>query len=307
VQAGPILPGWDGVSVAAELATTLKRRFGVMPPRHHARRFVWVENDASAGALGVHTELARARASGRRPEDLLYVRIATGIGAGIVNKGHLVTGAHGFAGELGHISVDPAGTLCRGCGGRGCLETVASNRAVLSQLRAVFSGADQAAPPAGDSQSADALIERDLARLLERDHPAVDRALADAGWQVGAALGTVCSVLNPEWIVLSGLMPEHRSSRAGKPRAPFVEAVKAALRRSALAQPHQRLDTRTWLEIKSKHQRLTPELLGALGLVVDHLGDAYLLRPIQRWIATPQAREAPLSFAARCDEDPGDD
>ena len=71
-------------------------------------------------------------------------------------------------------------------------------------------------------------------------------------------------------------------------------------RRDALPQPHQLLDIKTWHEIRSQDQRLTPELLGALALVVDHLGDAYLLRPIQRWIATPQSRRDPASFATRC-------
>lgn len=137
VQAGPILPGWDDVNVAAQLATLLKTEHGLRLPRHEERRFVWVENDASAGALGVHTEI-RTNLAERAPDDLIYVRMITGIGAGIINKGHLVTGARGFAAELGHVPVDPGGALCAGCGGRGCLETLASNRSVMEQLRPVF-------------------------------------------------------------------------------------------------------------------------------------------------------------------------
>ena len=102
-------------------------------------------------------------------------------------------------------------------------------------------------------------MDRELERLLRRDHPAVDRALWDAGWHVGVALANVCAVLNPDWTVLAGLMPEHVSPHQNG-RPPFVVAVKDALRRNALPQPHQLLGIKTWHEIRSQDQRLTPEL-----------------------------------------------
>ena len=68
-------------------------------------------------------------APGRGVEDFLYVGVGTGIGGGIVHGGALMRGAHGFAGEIGHIIVEPGGEAC-GCGNRGCWETVASGAAL---------------------------------------------------------------------------------------------------------------------------------------------------------------------------------
>jgi predicted NBD/HSP70 family sugar kinase len=244
----------------------------------------------------VHTEL-RTNLAEAAPEDLLYVRMTSGIGAGLINKGHLVTGATGFAGELGHVSVDSGGALCPGCGGRGCLESLASNRAVEQQLRSTR----RVVPigPAVDRSTKDvggALVRRRFEDLLADPHPAVDRALWDAGWHVGSLVAKVCCVLNPAWIVLGGAMPEHYSG-GSTDRRPFVEAVRHAVDREATAQIRGQIETKTWLDVRSEEQPLSPELLGALALVVDHLGDAYLLDPIERWIGAPDARRKALSFS----------
>lgn len=313
VRAGSILPGWDDVDVGARLATILKDEHGLQPPRYEERRFVWVENDASAGALGVHTEL-RANLGDDVPDDLIYVRVTNGIGAGIINKGHLVTGARGFAGELGHVSMRPDGALCSACGGRGCLETLASNRSVVEQLRQVFADAPSLAramsadfDPAVLAATSTELQLEEFERLLEVPHPAVDRALRDAGWHVGVLLATVCCILNPSWIVLGGPMPEHVSrispSNGEEAHRPFVTAVRDALAENGTPQAQTELETKTWNDVRLQHQTLNPELLGALALVVDHLGDAYLLRPIERWIRTPASREQPLSFSEPCRDD----
>jgi predicted NBD/HSP70 family sugar kinase len=312
VRAGSILPGWDNVDVGASLATILRRRHGLRPPRHEERRFVWVENDASAGALGVHTEL-RANMGDDAPDDLVYVRITNGIGAGIINKGHLVTGARGFAGELGHVSVRADGALCSACGGRGCLETLASNRSVVEQLRQVLADAPSLASatstdfdPAGLAATSFELHVEQFENLLAVPHPAVDRALRDAGWHVGSLLATVCCVINPSWIVLGGAMPEHVSristENENEPHRPFVTAVRDALAENGTPQAKLGLETKTWRDIRSRYQILNPELLGALALVIDHLGDAYLLHPIERWIRTPASRKEPLSFSIPCRE-----
>jgi predicted NBD/HSP70 family sugar kinase len=323
VHAGPILPGWDDVDVGARLANLLKATHFLHPPRHNKRRFVWVENDASAGALGVHTELRLTRPDDA-PDDLIYIRMASGIGAGIVNKGHLLGGARGVAGEVGHVCVEPGGALCAACGGRGCLETLASSKAVLRQLGEVLH-----APPEEPSDEArlikDPIAPRDadneLARLLAdpaSSHPAVDRALRDAGWHVGTLLANVCCVLNPSWIVFGGPMAEYRSASSGTgpppglrvpairddasapaPPAdgrPFVRGVRDALRIGTTPQARAGLRVRTWDQIRSSEDELSPELLGALALVVDHLGDAYLRDPIEEWIRTPGSRKDIVSF-----------
>src|SRR5829696_3096429 len=113
VGSSVILPGWAGRQGAAELS----ERIGLP---------VAVDNDANLGALAEMTYGAA-----RGAEDLIYLKIASGVGAGLVLGGRLHHGARGLAGELGHVHVDPAGPVCR-CGKRGCLETVAAGQALLS-------------------------------------------------------------------------------------------------------------------------------------------------------------------------------
>lgn len=291
VQAGLILPSWDNIAVAEELAVRLKRRHGVRPLRHEERRIVWMENDASAGALGVHT-LAKLRLGDAAPEDLVYVRITRGIGGGIVNKGHLVNGARGFAGELGHMVVNPAGPLCTSCGGRGCLDTLASNRALVEQLAGLLG-----IHPSEAHGFTGAEIDTHIRTLLSSKHPAVDRALWDAGWHIGTVLANVACLLNPEWIVLDGDTPAHRyeNPAGGDAEGPLIGAVEHAIKRTAMPQVRdQAAKVLLWRDGLGSNggstghhdieQTLSPELLGALALAVDHLGDGYLLAPVKRWL-----------------------
>ena len=113
VASSTILPGWSGVSAARELEQLLQ-----IPVR--------VDNDANLGALGEVTYGA-----GQGLSDVVYVRLTSGIGSGLILGGRLHHGANGFAGELGHVQVRPEGIVCR-CGNRGCLETVAAGDALLA-------------------------------------------------------------------------------------------------------------------------------------------------------------------------------
>src|SRR5258708_27101244 len=107
--------GWGGVRPAGELAS----RTGLD---------VRVINDANACVLA-ERRFGAARESG----DILCRRLSSGIGAGVVCGGRMLLGHNGLAGELGHVSVDPDGAVCR-CGNRGCLETVASPTAIAALL-----------------------------------------------------------------------------------------------------------------------------------------------------------------------------
>jgi glucokinase len=106
VLACPNLPILDGFSLGMEMA-------------HRTGQPVFLENDANAAAL------AEAwLGAGRGADNLVLVTLGTGVGAGIILKGRIWPGVNGYAGEMGHIHVDPGGVPC-GCGSRGCLETVA--------------------------------------------------------------------------------------------------------------------------------------------------------------------------------------
>ena len=122
VRSSVILPGWVGLDAGEQLA----RRLGVP---------VDVDNDANLGALAEFTFGAA-----RGLDDVIYVKVASGIGAGIILGGRLHRGVTGNAGEIGHVEVRPDGVVCR-CGNRGCLETVASASALLAVLRPVHGDA----------------------------------------------------------------------------------------------------------------------------------------------------------------------
>src|SRR6202012_4358449 len=117
-----ILPGWIGMTAEAEM----RRRLEIP---------VMVDNDANLGALA-----EAAFGAGRSAGDLVYLKVSSGIGAGLILNGRLYRGAGGLAGELGHVLVDPDGIVCR-CGNRGCLETVAGTGALVDGLRPTH-GAD---------------------------------------------------------------------------------------------------------------------------------------------------------------------
>ncbi|MBM2618183.1 ROK family transcriptional regulator [Actinoplanes sp. LDG1-06] len=128
---------------------------------------------------------ALAEASGEaEAADVLYVRLADGIGGGLVVGGRLVSGAGGAAGEFGHVKVDPAGGACR-CGKRGCLETVAAVRPALA-----------------------AAGVRDLGELaLRREEPRVRAAMDRVADALGRVLADAALILNPELIVIGGPLP----------------------------------------------------------------------------------------------------
>lgn len=165
-----ILPGWHDLSTGEEL----QRRLSAP---------VFVDNDANLGALA---EVERGAARG--VADVVYVKVASGVGAGLVLGGRLHRGATGIAGELGHVQVDDDGRLCR-CGHRGCLETAVSAARLHADLQ-----------PAYDEPL-------DVGRVLELDSAGdatVGRVLGDAGRTIGRALADVCNTLNPQVVLLGG-------------------------------------------------------------------------------------------------------
>jgi predicted NBD/HSP70 family sugar kinase/biotin operon repressor len=172
VGSSAILPGWAGTHAAELMGERLALE-------------VWLGNDANLGALAEFIWGAGRDACG-----LVYLKLATGIGAGIVIDGRLFEGAGGTAGEIGHTSLDETGDICR-CGSRGCLETYASGMAIASLLSRSL----------GETLTPDDV----LARAVAGD-PGCRRALADAGRHIGAAVADLCNLINPERIVVGGSM-----------------------------------------------------------------------------------------------------
>src|SRR3954463_8989411 len=165
-----VLPGWNELAPAEELSRRIE-----LP--------VVVDNDANLGAMAEHQHGA-----GRGVADLLYVKLASGVGAGLVLGGRLHRGTTGIAGEVGHVVAREGGDVCR-CGSRGCLETEVSTRRLLGLLR----------PAYGDDLDLEGLL-----RLDADGETAVRRVITDAGHTVGRVLAGVCTTLNPARIVVGG-------------------------------------------------------------------------------------------------------
>jgi predicted NBD/HSP70 family sugar kinase len=165
-----LLPAWAGLAAGEELALRLN-----LPVR--------AENDANLGALGEYMWGA-----GRGCDHFVFVKMATGIGAGIVLDGKLYRGAAGTAGELGHVTLDTRGEVCR-CGNRGCVELGAGGRSLLASAR-------QSHPEITD-------LSQLVAYAIE-GQPVCRRLLNDAGTQLGFAIGGLINVLNPQRLALGG-------------------------------------------------------------------------------------------------------
>lgn len=183
--APPIMPGWDGYPVRERLT----ERFGVP---------VWVDNDVNVMALG-----ERAEGEAQGIEDVIFVKVGTGIGAGIISHGRLQRGAQGSAGDVGHVQVvHDAQILCR-CGKIGCLEAVAGGAALA---RAAVRAAEAGESPALAERLANQgdLSARDIAEAASRGDAASTRLLQQAGRHIGQMLATLVNVLNPSLIVIGG-------------------------------------------------------------------------------------------------------
>jgi glucokinase-like ROK family protein len=113
----PVMPGWDRFPVAA----SMRERFGCP---------VFLDNDVNVMALA-----ERDRGAAKGAENFLFVKVGTGIGAGLVVRGELYRGARGAAGDIGHVGLDGDATPCR-CGNQGCLEMVAGGAALAAQAEA---------------------------------------------------------------------------------------------------------------------------------------------------------------------------
>ena len=227
VGSSSILPGWVGVDAAAEMQRRLR-----LP--------VHVENDANLGALAEYVW-----GSGRGHSDVIYIKLSSGVGAGLLLGGRLHEGAGGTAGEIGHTPAQQGTAICR-CGSRGCLETVASARAIAEQL-----GASRGEP----------VSTQELLRLTAEGDPAAARLIAEAGREIGVALAGLCNLINPDCVIIGGDL-----SAAGEL---ITEPIFESIRRYAITNAAEQVT------VVAGVLGERAELLGALALVL-HAGDGVL-------------------------------
>jgi predicted NBD/HSP70 family sugar kinase len=232
-----------------------------------------VLNDSQAAALGEH-----AFGGGYRPdESLVVVNVRHGIGAGIVLNGQLFHGDGGGAGEIGHVAVAPeSGLRCR-CGNFGCLETLASTRAVVERARALapqVQGGELAANP-------EAITFESLVRAFAEADTLARRVVLEAGGFMGQAVSSLVGTLNVRRIVIAGDM-----ARFGRP---LLDAIRETMARTTLA----RLASETTVEFE--HLGHNEIILGASALI---LRDYSLLFTRQRDRAPTLVERGPPADAS---------
>jgi predicted NBD/HSP70 family sugar kinase len=175
-----IMPRWDGVSIV----DTLIDAYGCP---------VYVDNDANLGAVA-----ERWWGAGRDGEDLTYIKIATGVGAGHIIAGELYRGSGGTAGEIGHTAIDPRGPSCK-CGLSGCLGAMIGSQQLVARARELArSGRAHAGPPS-ERTTIDGLV----AAALDGDALA-KKVVLEAGQYLGIAVANLLNLLNPAIVVIGG-------------------------------------------------------------------------------------------------------
>ena len=241
--APPIMPGWDGFDVVAVMEEAL----GVPAV---------TSNDVNTMLLG-HAVTLQDQAH-RKPRDILYLQVGTGIGAGLMSNGLLHRGADGAAGDIGHVRViGNDAVVCR-CGRTGCLEAVAGGWAVMRDARRA--GAEGTSPFLRErlAGSDDLTIDDVVAGVAAGDTECVTLMVRSAT-AVGDALAMIVSFFNPGQVVLAGPMPQ------GCPL--FLQVARRIVDERALA-----LATHD-LELVPAEDSLDDEMRGTAILAVNALFD----------------------------------
>lgn len=205
---GPNLPGVVDEPFGAKLAAGLG-----LP--------VVVDNDATCAAWGEHE-----RGASRGRNHSILIALGTGIGAGITVKGQVLRGANGFAGEPGHMVVDPTGPLCP-CGRNGCWERYASGSGLGRLAReSAHAGRSPRLVELAGGDPEDVRGEHVTAAATEGDPEAL-RVFDRFGWWVALGIANLVNVLDPEMVVIGGGLVEAGSLVMEPTRAAFRELVMA--------------------------------------------------------------------------------
>jgi len=246
----PIMPGWDGYPVRERFTA----RYGSP---------VWLDNDVNVLALG---EWRSGVAAGH--DNVVVVKVGTGIGAGIISDGRLHRGAQGAAGDVGHIQIVGARAVVCRCGNTGCLEALAGG-AALARDGEEAARTGRSARLAAALDRAGAVTAEDVAIAASFGDPVALELLQAAGRQIGAMLAGVVNFFNPSLIVIGGGV-----ARSGDA---LLASVRETVYRRSLP-----LATRDLLIQRSSLGALAG-VMGAAVMVADEL---FARDGLARWVAT---------------------
>jgi glucokinase-like ROK family protein len=244
----PIMPGWDGYPIRERFM----ERFAAP---------VWVDNDVNVLALG---EWRAGIAQGH--DNVVVIKIGTGIGAGIISDGRLHRGAQGSAGDVGHIQVvDDASVVCR-CGNIGCLEALAGGAAIGRHGEAAaLEGRSARLRAALDEHGS--LSAEDVARAAAFGDPVAVDLLQSAGRRVGHMLASVVNFFNPSLVIIGGGVAQSGDQ--------LLASIRETVYRRSLP-----LATRELL-IQRSSLGLLGGVIGTSALVVDQV---FARDSIERWL-----------------------
>jgi glucokinase len=183
VRFAPNLPGWENVPLSRLLEERLQ-----MP--------VVLGNDGNCAALG-----ESMFGAGKNVENLIYLALGTGLGAGIIHQGQLIEGVAGVGGEVGHVSIDANGSRCT-CGGIGCMEAYIGGWAIArhGEMAVHSERSSLIREIAGDGQ----ITAEVVAKAAEQGDSAAIDIFARGGRALAVGVGSLVNVFNPELIVIGG-------------------------------------------------------------------------------------------------------
>jgi predicted NBD/HSP70 family sugar kinase len=181
-MAPPIMPGWDRFPIRASLEEKWKTS-------------VTLNNDAELGALGEW-----AYGAGRGERNLAFIKVGSGIGAGLIINRQIYGGTTGSAGEIGHLTVDENGPLCA-CGNHGCLEAFAGGHAIASQARSLVASGKRTLLSEKDIHSLSAL---DVAEAARRGDLPSQEIVKRSGRYIGIAIAGLINLFNPSTVIIGG-------------------------------------------------------------------------------------------------------
>jgi glucokinase-like ROK family protein len=237
--APPLMPEWENFSIR----DFFKKTF--------ISAFVVVDNDVNIMALG-----EQRAGDGIGVDHFIFVKIGTGIGAGIISNGKIHRGSDGSAGDIGHICVDKNGPLCS-CGNKGCLEAMAAGPAIASKaMEAARSGNSPSLSQIRKSKGGLLRPEDVNAVCREGDQAALD-IIRDSGQMIGDVLASLVNFFNPSHIFIGGGV------------ANFGNHLLVAIRKAVL---HRSLPlATTHLSIKFSRMGSNSGVVGAISLALDYL------------------------------------
>jgi glucokinase-like ROK family protein len=235
--APPLMPDWENF----QIREFFKKTF--------TSAFVAVDNDVNIMALG------EQRYTGINADHFIFVKVGTGIGAGIVSNGRIHRGSDGCAGDIGHICVDKQGPICR-CGNSGCLEAMAAGPAIVE--RAVEAARNGSSPLLAQILAANGTLRpEDVNAAIKEGDEAALEIIRSSGQMIGDVLASLVNFFNPSHIFIGGGVANFGNHL-------LVSIRRAVLRRSLpLATTH--------LSINFSRAGAEAGVNGALGLALNYL------------------------------------